>query len=67
VAVPGSVDGGRKVMEQRQLVLSRQVWVKRTRSTTTKNKNDGSIRRLVNHFFINTQNLRVCRQDQKRF
>ena len=51
MVVPGSVDGGREATEQRQLVLSRQVWVKRVHSTTTKNKNDGSIRRLVNKPF----------------
>ena len=58
MVLPGSVDGGRKAMELRQLVLSRQVWVKRMHSTTTKNKNDGSIRRLVDDepFFINKQN-----------
>ena len=54
LVLPGSVDGGRKATGQRQLVLSRQVWVKRMHSTTTKNKNDGSIRRLVDEpFFIN--------------
>jgi hypothetical protein len=52
VVVPGSVDGGKEVME-RQPVPLRQVWVRRMHSTTTKNKSDGSIERSVDETFIN--------------
>ena len=53
MVVPGSVDGGKEVMEQRQPVPLKQVWVKRVHSTTTKNKSDGSTERLVDKTFIN--------------
>ena len=50
MVVPGSVDGGKEATERQPDPL-RPVWVKRMHSTTTKNRNDGSIERSVHKPF----------------